>query len=217
MQGVSETRRETMSAGREAAARDPGQDPARAQAAEPPPLFAPRYLAGIGAALVLLLAAITSRSVWFLNFVHVLAGVLWTGIDLFMGFVIGPILRRIPPEARRSVIARLTPVMTFLMPTLAIVTGTAGYVLAGRIGYLDLAYPAFAWVVAALTIIALLIVQGMGLLLPLSLMVFFELRKPAPDGARIWRLMRIQIKGVALQGLLQVAILVVMARFVTGF
>jgi len=52
------------------------------------------------------------------GFVHVLAGGLWTGIDLFMGFVVDPILRAAPFEARRAVITRLTP-KTLFMPTLA--------------------------------------------------------------------------------------------------
>jgi hypothetical protein len=41
-------------------------------------------------------------------------------------------------------------------------------------------------------------------------------RKPQPDGARIGRLMRWYVYVVAFQGAMQVAIIVVMARFVTG-
>ncbi len=40
-----------------------------------------------------MIAAIVSGNIWFLNWVHVMCGVLWTGIDLFMGFVLGPVLR----------------------------------------------------------------------------------------------------------------------------
>jgi hypothetical protein len=43
-----------------------------------------------------------------------------------MGFVIGPVLRRLPLEARRAVISALIPRTLFLMPTLSIVTSTAG-------------------------------------------------------------------------------------------
>ena len=53
----------------------------------------PWYLLAAAAAFALMIAAILGPSLWFLNFVHVMTGVLWTGIDLFMGFVIGPILR----------------------------------------------------------------------------------------------------------------------------
>lgn len=175
-----------------------------------------RNLIWVALALILMVAAIRSRNNWTLNFVHVMAGVLWTGIDLFMGFVVGPILRRVSLATRRAIIGRLVPKMLFLMPTLSAITGTAGYYLARQMGYLDIGYPHFWWVVAALTILVILTVQGLGLILPINLRIYFELRKPQPDGQRISRMMRVFIMGVAFQGLMQVAMIVVMARFVTG-
>ncbi len=176
----------------------------------------PTNLVWVALAFAVMVAAIEGPSIWFLNFVHVMAGVLWTGIDLFMGFVLGPILRRVSLPARRAIICRLMPKMLFLMPTLSIITGTAGYFLAGRIGYLAVSYPAFWWVAAALGIVAILTVQGLGLLEPINLKIYFELRRPQPDGARIGRLMRFYVMGVAFQGSLQVAIILVMARFASG-
>lgn len=170
----------------------------------------------VALALAAMLAVIERGDLWVLNFIHVLAGLLWTGIDLFMGFVIGPVLRRLPLSARRAMVCRLMPKMLFLMPTLSIVTGTTGYVLAAQMGFLDLPYPAFAWVAAALAIIGVLTVQGLGILLPVNLLVYFEIRKPAPDIARIGRLMRRYVRVVALQGTFQIAIIAVMARFATG-
>ena len=58
--------------------------------------------------------------------------------------------------------------------------------------------------------------QGLAILLPTSLLVYFEMRKPTPDGARIGRLMRRYVYAVASQGVMQVAIIVVMAHFATG-
>ena len=170
----------------------------------------------VAIALLVMIVAIEAGSLWFLNFVHVMAGVLWTGIDLFMGFVIGPILRRSPYPARRAIICRLMPRTLFLMPTLSIITGTAGWFLAERIGYLNIAYPQFWWVIAALVIITILTVQGLGILLPTNLRVYFELRKPNPDISKVGRMMRLYIYSVAFQGSMQVAIIVVMARFATG-
>jgi hypothetical protein len=170
----------------------------------------------VAAALAVMVAAILGSSLWFLNFVHVLAGLMWTGIDLFMGFVMGPILRQMDLAGRRAVITRLMPRMIFLMPTLSVVTGTAGWFLAERLGFLDLGYPEFGWVVAALVIIALLTVQGLGILLPTNLRVCWEIQKDKPDLAKIGGWMRRYVRVVALQGALQVAIIVVMARFVTG-
>jgi hypothetical protein len=176
----------------------------------------PTNLLWVALALAVMVAAIAGPSLWFLNFIHVIAGILWTGIDLFMGFVVGPILRRVSLSARRAIIGRLMPKMLFLMPTLSIITGTAGYFLAGRTGFLALPYPAFGWVVAALGIVTILTIQGLGLLLPINLCVYFELRKPQADGGRGGGLMGVCVRGVAFQGSLQVAIIVVMARFAIG-
>ena len=175
-----------------------------------------RNLGWCALALAVMIAAIVSGVHWFLNFVHVVSGVLWTGIDLFMGFVIGPIMRSMPFPARRAFIARLMPRTLFIMPTVSTMTTTAGWFLARQSGYLQMDYPAFGWVLAALIIVAVLTVQGLFILLPTNLMVYFEVRKAQPDVALIGRLMRWYVYVVASQGALQVAIIVVMARFVTG-
>jgi hypothetical protein len=48
------------------------------------------------------------------------------------------------------------------------------------------------------------------------LRIYFELQKPAPDLAAITRWMRLYLSVVASQGAMQVAIIIVMARFATG-
>ncbi|HWM82890.1 MAG TPA: hypothetical protein VNQ56_12590 [Pseudolabrys sp.] len=176
----------------------------------------PLYFVMAAAGLVVMVVAILGPSDWFLNWVHVMSGTLWTGIDLFMGFVIGPILRAVSFETRRAIVTALIPRTLVLMPTLSIITGTAGWFLAVRMGFLEVDYPEFYWVVAALVIIAILTVQGLGFLLPTNLRVYRELRKPQPDAAKIARLMKWYIYVVAMQGVMQVAIIVVMARFATG-
>jgi uncharacterized membrane protein len=170
----------------------------------------------VALALAVMVAAILVGNAFFLNFVHVMSGVMWTGIDIFMGFVLGPVLRQADVPARRAIAVRLIPRMLFLMPTLAIITGTAGYFLAQQLGFLDVAYPAHLWVDAALALIALLTVQGLGVLLPTNLLVCFEMQKPQPNPERIKRLMRRYVHHTALQGAMQIAIIVVMAKFVTG-
>jgi hypothetical protein len=175
-----------------------------------------RNLIWVALAFVVLAVVVAADNRWALNFVHVMCGVLWTGTDLFMGFMIGPIMRRLPPEARRAIILRLMPKMLFLMPTLAIITGTAGWFHARQLGLLDLPWPQYGWVMAALVIVTILTVQGFGVLLPTNLIVYLEMRKPVPNGPRIGRLMGRYIYAVAFQGVMQVAIIVVMAKFVTG-
>jgi hypothetical protein len=183
---------------------------------EAPPEIDFRNLIWVAIVFAAMIGAILAHDRWLLNFFHVMTGVLWTGIDLFMGFVIGQIMRRMDPASRRALIVRLAPRMLFLMPTLSISAGTAGWFLAEQLGYFDVAAPALYWVIAAVVILVILTVQGLGFLLPTNIRVYLELRKERPDAARIGRLMRLYIFVVASQGVLQVAMIVIMARFVSG-
>jgi hypothetical protein len=190
------------------------------QGASAAPVVSPLRLSYVAAAIVafaVMTAAILGDSLWFLNFVHVMSGVLWTGIDLFMGFVIGPVLRHVSFDTRRAMIAGIMPRTLILMPTLSIITSTAGWFMAVRMGFLDLGYPEFWWVIAALAIVTVLTVQGLGYLLPTNLKLYFEILKDKPDQGKIKSMMRTYVRIVAVQGTMQVAIVIVMARFATGF
>jgi len=95
----------------------------------------PAFAAGV--ILVPLLAfayAVTLGSVQAHTYVHVMAGVLWTGIDVFMALVVGPVLGGLSVEERARWFETFTPKMTFLMPTLATVTIFGGIALAVRLG-----------------------------------------------------------------------------------
>ena len=185
-------------------------------AVEQPNLIRLHYFWYVAAALSVMVAAIASGSLWFLNFVHVFSGLMWTGIDIFMGFFVGPVLRKLDMPVRRAFIMGLVPRTLFLMPTLSIITGTAGWFLAREVGYLDAPWPEFGWVAAALAILAVLTVQGLGILLPTNLRVCLELQKPNPDYDRIGVWMRRYFYVVASQGTLQIVMIIIMARFATG-
>src|SRR5580658_7345234 len=68
-----------------------------------------RYLPWALAAIAAMIAVIVAGNIWLLDFVHVFSSLLWTGVDLFMGFVLGPILRRVDLSVRREIVRRLTP------------------------------------------------------------------------------------------------------------
>ena len=181
-----------------------------------PNLIRWHYLWYVAAALAVMVAVIASHRLWWLNFVHVFCGLLWTGIDLFMGFVLGPILRVIELPARRAVLLRLTPRTLFLMPALAIITGTTGWYLAVDMGFTALSWPHYAWVAAALALVALMTVQGLGYLLPTNLRVCLELQRINPDSAKIGKLTNHYFLAVAMQGVMQILTIIIMARFATG-
>lgn len=170
----------------------------------------------VALALAVMAGVIVSGNLWALNFLHVAAGVLWTGIDLFMGFVVGPALSRAPFEARRAIMVQLTPRTMFILPALAIMTGTTGWYLAETMGTLATPYPGYWWVLAALGVITLLTIQGLFVLLPTQILVYLELCKPEPDRVRIAKLSGSYFYIIAAQGLMQVAMIAIMAKFRMG-
>lgn len=83
--------------------------------------------------LAALAYAVAAATVQVHTYVHVMAGVLWTGIDLFMALVLGPVVGSLDVDDRADVFARLTPKMSFLLPSLATVTIAGGITLALRL------------------------------------------------------------------------------------
>ena len=63
-----------------------------------------RYLWAAALAIAAMIAAIAIDNLWLLNFIHVSSRLLWTGIDLFTGFVLGPMLTRVDLPIRRGIV-----------------------------------------------------------------------------------------------------------------
>lgn len=137
-------------------------------------IITPYSLVTLFVPLVALVLVLAYGNLLALNYLHVLTGGTWTGIDLFMGIVMGKILKDLDPPARTQVIKKLVPLMLFLMPALATVAITSGINLASQLGMLTFASP---MIVAAVVIVIILSVQGFGILMPTEIRIFLELRK----------------------------------------
>ena len=164
-----------------------------------------------------LILAIMTANFLLLNYVHVFTSILWTGTDIFMAFLLGPILRNVSLSTRKEVISWLMPKMVFYMPTVASVTTTAGYFLASNMGLITLESPIVYWIITVLIIVTVMLIQGLGILLPTNIRVYHELRKREPDMTKIQKLMRRYAKVVATQAFLQFVIIFIMANFATRF
>ena len=164
-----------------------------------------------------LIVAIVTANLLLLNYVHVFTSILWTGTDIFMAFLLGPILRKVSLSTRKEIISWLMPKMVFYMPTVSSVTTTAGYFLASKMGLITLESPVIYWITTVLIIVTVMLIQGLGILLPTNVKVYNELRKKEPDMTKIQRLMRRYVKVVATQAILQFVIIFIMANFATGF
>lgn len=174
-----------------------------------------RALPFIAISLAALIAAIASNSFWAIDFFHVVAGGLWTGIDLFLGFIVGPILGRLSIPARAEFSAKLMPKMVVLMPTLVVMTLAAGWQVARHLGTNLTSYGHHGWIVASMVVVGVMAIVAIGLLEPANLAVLFEMKKPQPNGQLIARLMRRFIYTAGITGAMQVATLVIMTRVAT--
>ncbi|HUZ81451.1 MAG TPA: hypothetical protein VMU73_04335 [Gaiellaceae bacterium] len=162
--------------------------------------------------LVGVIVAIAHNSKWGLMFCHVVGGGLWTGIDLFVGFVVGPIIGRMSIPARIEFSTRFMPKMLLIMPTVVTMTLAAGFQTARASGFLDTSNPRHAWIVASFAVVGVMATIALAYLEPANVAVLFELRKPQPDGRVIEKLMRRFIYTAGITGVMQVATLIIMTR-----
>ena len=184
---------------------------------EQPPKISVRDNVWVGIPIGAVIVAIITANFILLNYVHVFTSILWTGTDIFMAFLLGPVLRNVSLSTRREVTSWLMPKMVFYMPTVSAVTTTAGYFLALRLGFISLHPPIVYWMLAVLVIVITMFIQGLGILLPTNLRIYFELRNDKPDMTKIQKFMKRYVKVVATQAVLQLIIIFIMANFATGF
>jgi hypothetical protein len=190
-------------------------DAAQGPPPRPPQVVPLRGLPIVAAVVVFVIASIAGNWLWALTFCHVVGGGLWTAVDLFVGLIIGPILRSLPVPARTAFTARFMPKMVLLMPTLVLMTLAAGFQLALREGNLASTSPNHAWLVVSYCVVGVMAVIALGVLSPANIAVLFELRKPRPDGAIIAQLMRRFVLTSGVIGVMQVATLIIMTRVAT--
>lgn len=169
----------------------------------------------VAVVIVGLVIAITTNSLWAIGFYHVVGGGMWTAIDLFLGFILGPILGTMSIPSRVELTKRLMPKMVILMPTLVIMTLAGGFQLARHQGFILSSDKHHAWVVASMIIVGALAIVAIGILEPANIAVLYELRKPNPNGERIGRLMKRFLYTAGVTGILQAGILVIMTRIAT--
>jgi len=196
----------------------PGPPPGMAGGPPPIPEFqiVPlRGLIAVAIVIVALIVAVAGNWLWALDFFHVVGGGMWTGIDLFVGFIVGPIIGRMSIPARIEFSTRFMPKMLLLMPTLVTMTLAAGWQLARHLGNLNAGFGRHGWLVASYIVVGVMAVIALGILEPANLAVLFELKKPRPDPELIGRLMKRFIYTAGITGAMQVATLVIMTRIAT--
>src|SRR5579859_7111859 len=166
--------------------------------------------------LVALIVAIAVNNLWPLTFFHVAFGAAWTIIDLFLGFVLGPIMGQMPVGARIQFTTRLMPKMVVIMPVVVTATLAAGWQLGVHEGTVLTSYSHHGWVVASFIVVGVMSVLALGLLEPANIAVLFELKKPRPNPQVIEQLMKRFIYCAGVLGAMQIATLVIMTKLASS-
>src|SRR5580692_4552055 len=166
--------------------------------------------------LGLLIAGIAANELWPLMFLHVVGGAAWTVIDLFLGFVLGPIMGKLSIPARVEFTTRLMRKLVLMMPTVVTVTLAAGWQLSTHLGTNLTVNPLHGWVVASFIVVGVMAVIALGLLEPANIAVLVELKKPRPNPAVIEGLMKRFMYSAGVLGAMQLATLVIMTKLTVG-
>jgi hypothetical protein len=194
-----------------------GESPPPAALERPDFQIVPRVgLPIVAVVLILTIVGIAVNELWPLEFLHVVGGAAWTVIDLFLGFVIGPIMGKLSIPARVEFTTRLMPKMVLIMPTVVTVTLAAGWQLATKLGNTQTSYALHGWIVASYIVVGVMAVIALGLLEPANIAVLVELKKPKPNPEVIERLMKRFIYTAGATGLMQVATFVIMTKLAAG-
>ena len=158
----------------------------------------------------LMITALIWQNFPLLLFTHVMAGSLWTGADIFLGFILGPIWKHLAPAQRLAIQSWLIPNTFLYMPILAITTGTAGWYVAQYDGFASAHSAVFPWIVAAGVAVLILTVVGLGIMLPTNLSMLQEMRQANPNAEVLKRLTFRNRRLAAIQGVFQVITIVIM-------
>ena len=165
---------------------------------------------------VALIYVILDGGLFGLQFMHVVFGAAWTIVDLFMGFIIGPIMGSMSVQSRIELTAKLMPKMVVILPTLVTATLAAGWQLGVTMGTVDSDYINHNWMVASYIVVGIMAIVALGLLEPANIAVLIELKKPRPDPVVIQRLMKRFIYTSGVTGAMQIATLIIMVKIATG-
>ena len=167
--------------------------------------------AGTVSVLIPLIAFVISvliPGILALDYVHVLLAAVWTGTDVFLGFIFFIVISGMDQDIRYRIAVRLLPMTMFFIPAVSLIVPVAGYALAVReeIFKLD---PFF---ISILTISGILIILSFVLIFRNSLFIY---RNSEPSNAGdISRRLGIISLAASVQLVLQIVIISLMAYIV---
>ncbi len=162
----------------------------------------------IGLPAIAFAASLIIPGVLALDYVHVLLAAIWTGTDLFLGFIFYIVISGMDETLRYRIAVRLLPMTMFFIPGVSVIVPVAGYALAVREGIFTLD-PLF---ISILVISAILILLSYSIILTSS--IFIYRHNDETNKSEISRRLGIISTAASIQLVLQIAIISLMAYIV---
>ncbi|MHB1709197.1 MAG: hypothetical protein ACYCT2_06970 [Thermoplasmataceae archaeon] len=155
--------------------------------------------------------ALASANLLWIDYVHVLLGAIWTGVDVFLGLIFAFVIRTLDSDTRKNVAFRILPMTLFFIPAASILTPAAGYVLAVNDGIFSLSSPIIDII---LVVGGMLFATGFATIVPYSWQILREMRKETVNGERVSACLAMISGGALAQMIFQIAIISLMAYMV---
>ncbi len=152
-----------------------------------------------------------SGSMLLLDYIHVLLGAIWTGVDVFYGLIFYFVISTMGPEGRSNISIRLIPMSLFFIPTASILTPLAGYILAVREGIFSIHSEVF---IAAIILGTILVAVGFLTIVLSSAIILKDMRSGRINQEKNSSLLMLGSRGAQIQLVFQIAIISVMAYIV---
>ena len=155
--------------------------------------------------------AFASANLLWLDYVHVLLGAIWTGVDVFLGLIFAFVIRTLDSVTRKNVALRILPMTLFFIPAASFLTPAAGYILAVNEGIFSLSSP----VIDSILIVGvLLFCMGFATIVPYSWLILREMRKETVSTKKVSDCLAMISHGALAQMFFQIAIISLMAYIV---
>ena len=159
---------------------------------------------------IVFIAALINPGILILDYVHVLFGALWTGIDVFLGLIFFIVLSGMEDKIRSDISFRLIPMLLYFIPAMSVFTPLLGFALAVRENIFRLDY----LFIAIITISIVLALVSFAVIVPAIYSIYKGFKGNSIDESRNGELLMRIAKAASLQMVLQIVIIGLMAYIV---
>ncbi len=156
------------------------------------------------------IAALIIPGILILDYVHVLFGALWTGVDVFLGLIFFIVLSGMEDKIRSDIAFRLIPMLLYFIPAISVFTPLLGFDLSIREKIFTLDYLFISIIVISIIIVAI----SFAVIVPAIYNIYKGFKSNNVDENTNGKLLMRIAKAASIQMVLQISIISLMAYIV---